>query len=177
MQTFSGVESYLHRAAKSVLLGWLREASAEAGGNDWFNLDPIDARPNRRGPNFGIWEEYPILKDGHGADPLWDEHPLRLYPDGEDEPDLGEAGIVEGPPTPEKILARGLPIGCVVDIAITHKGRIKYAVEVVHRHPTPLWKRAFLERVDVELIEVSAKGIMHQIKRPDRLPLYSRRYA
>lgn len=161
MQTFKGVESYLHRAAKGVVLEWLRAKSEAA--DFWFKMPPVQCRPNRGAPYFGIYSEWPIAKDGvMGIEHVWDET---------------EEWAGKEPPTPEELIAQGLRPFAVVDIAVLHKGRLGCAVEIVHRHPVPEWKRRFLQEHDVPLVEVCAKGVLHQVRCPDRLPIYSGRRA
>lgn len=160
MQTFEVVESYLHRAAKAVVVEWLREVAVEAGDKS-FELPPVRCRPNRAGPGYGIWPEWPITKCGIGADYLWDEL------------DPMEPG--RAPPTPDDVVARGRHLAAVIDVAVLHKGRLGCAIEIVHKHPTPEWKRNLLAAHHITLIEVCATGVLHHIKRPERLPLFNGR--
>jgi hypothetical protein len=166
VQTFEVVESYLHRAAKAVVVDWLRQAASEAEPNCWFTLDPVHYRPNRPGPYFGIWPEYPITKDGTGSEQLWDEC-------GDADPWAGTGNVI--PPTPSDVVRQGMRLAAVLDIAVCHKGRVGAAVEIVHKHPTPKWKRALLDRLSIDLIEVCATRVMHQVERPKRLPLFTGR--
>lgn len=74
-----GVESYMHRHAKSILADWLRTfaAGAESGGfipgefGDWAS-EFAYWRVNRGPPHYGVWEEWPICGDV-GVGQVWDE--------------------------------------------------------------------------------------------------------
>ncbi|WP_424140279.1 hypothetical protein [Roseomonas chloroacetimidivorans] len=153
-----GRESYMHRAAKEVVAGWLRDVAAEAGYDEYTRLGPLSWRVNRPGPSWGIWLEYPFT-DARGGSEVWDE-------------EFGDTGdcpwqdalppIVDG-----KVL--GERVAAVADIAIQHKGCIIWAVEIVHKHPCPIHKRAFYDHHHIGLIEVRASWVMRQTKRPDGL--------
>lgn len=165
MQRFKVVESYLHKAAKAVVVEWLRAAAQEAGdGAEWFKLAPVHCRPNRGAPGFGIWPEWPVA-GSLGLTELWDE----FWPDSEPRRETGTA-----PPTPEQLIAAGTRPQCVIDVGVIHKGRLGCAVEIVHKHPTPAWKVALLEAADVPLVEVDALAVLQKIERPNGLPLYRR---
>ena len=165
MQRFKVVESYLHKAAKAVVVEWLREAAQEAGGGaEWFKMAPVHCRPNRGAPGFGIWPEWPIA-GAFGLTELWDE----FWPDPDPKRATGTP-----PPTPEELIASGTRPQCVIDVGVIHKGRLGCAVEIVHKHPTPAWKAALLEAADVPLVEVDALAVLQKIERPKSLPLYHR---
>lgn len=150
MQRFEVVESYLHKSAKEVVCQWLDELASKADVAEWINLAPLHFRPGR------WYAEYPICGDGKGVNPVWDEV----------EPFVGRC------PTYEEAKAAGYRPKAVVDVGVIHKGLLVYAVELVHKNPTPLWKRALLDMLGVKLIEVSALGVLRHIKRPERLPLW-----
>lgn len=161
MQTFKVVESYLHRAAKQVVVEWLREAAKEAGeGLEWFKLHPVSCRPNRGAPFYGIHPEWPILKGQcpTGIDFVWDE--------------VTDDADGKAPPSAADLIANGKKLACVVDIGIHHKGRLGCAVEIVHKHPAPQWKRDFFAARDVQLVEVDALAVLRKIERPAQLPLW-----
>ncbi len=166
MQTFKVVESYLHKAAKDVVLGWLRAAAEKAdSGMDWFEVRPVRCRTNRAGPGFGIWPEWPITQKGpgFGAEFVWDE----VWPiEGEPAPNAP-------PPTPAEVMAAGYRLAAVIDIGVMHKGRLGCAVEIVHKHPVPQWKRDLLASYDVPLVEVCALAVLKQIEPRPFLPLWT----
>jgi hypothetical protein len=154
-----GRESYMHRAAKEVMAGWLREAAAEAGHDEYAQMGPLSWRVNRPGPGWGVWEEYPFTH-ARGGSEVWDEE------FGDDE--LSRPWESELPPVADgRIL--GEKVASVADIAIQHKGCIIWAVEIVHKHPCPIHKRAFYDHHYIGLIEVRASWVMRQTKRPHRL--------
>lgn len=62
-------ESYMHVAAKAVLTKWLRDAQEKAG--PWDD-SPFGFRPNREGPSWGVYMEYPFTEK-YGFNPVWDE--------------------------------------------------------------------------------------------------------
>lgn len=155
MQTFKVVESYLHRAAKDVVAEWLKELSESAAPAAWVTIPPLHFRPGR------WYLEYPICASGEGVHQAWDE-----YDDWR-----GRC------PTYQEVTQAGHRVACVLDLAVVHKGRVACAVEIVHKNPTPQHKRDLLARLGIELIEVSALGVMRHIKRPERLPLWTGRAA
>jgi hypothetical protein len=160
-----GRESYMHRAAKEVLVRWLREAASAEGG-DWWQLNGLAFRPNRREPFFGIHMEYPIATDASGAEQVWDEIDWQNINGEGDPPDNIPI------PTAEQLLAAGVEVGCVCDVAIWHKGMCSAVIEVVHKHPTPKWKIDFLRRMGVqEIYEISAEWVMRQTACPAAFPL------
>jgi hypothetical protein len=150
VQRFEVVESYLHQSAKDVVCRWIQELSAAAQPGEWIRLQPLHFRPGR------WYAEYPICADLNGVNPVWDE--------------LDE--FRERCPTYDEAKAAGYTPKAVVDVGVIHKGVLRYAIEVVHKNPTPPWKRALLSSLDVQLIEVSALGVMRQVKRPQQLPLW-----
>lgn len=150
MQAFKVVESYLHKSAKAVVDQWITELSDAAGTAEWIKIAPLHFRPGR------WYQEYPVCADGAGVNPVWDEF------------DEFEGRC----PTFEEVRAQGHAPKCVVDIGVIHKGALTDAIEIIHKNPTPEWKRALLARLDVNLIEVSALAVLRQIQRPERLPLW-----
>ena len=156
--SFIHTESNMHRAAKEVVAGWLREITPV---DDYCSLPPVHSRPNRSGPMRGIYLEYPIGFNREGLNPVWDES---IW--------LPGGPIEDYCPTVEELSARNIRVACVCDIAILHKGNVFQVIEIVHKHPTPRWKLDFLRRHDVEVIEISAKAVMHMCNRPTLLPLY-----
>lgn len=150
-------ESCLHQHAKEVVAGWIR---ATTGGPDhYLDIAPIVSRPNRPGPHSGVWVEYPILKDGFGAEQLWDEI------------GFDSSKMAFGPtPTFDDLAPEDrVKVACVCDIGIAHKGRIGTVVEIVHKHPTPAWKVKFLYDLDIRLIELCATRVMRAVRQPTDL--------
>lgn len=158
-----GVESYKHKFAKAILLGWLRDGAVYDKHQE-FGLvggGVLQWRVNRGAPHFGVWEEYPITRD---FSYVWDEEW-----DGD-----GDSLWTERPPTYDELLARNTPPTVIFDIAIQHKGNILYAIEVVHRHGLDDRKKAIIKELFGEhfsVFTVPAEWIMCQVERPSKLLL------
>lgn len=150
-----GSESYAHLGAKRLLLGWLRESAEAVGCDGRADFAGLNWRVNRPGPAWGVWEELPIISDGCGADPVWDETDPRW---------------LARPPSYDEVIGLGLRPMAVVDIAIQHKGRIAFAVEVRHKHPVTPPKLGFLRKIGVDVIEVPAHWVLGQVCRPSEIP-------
>ena len=153
------VESYAHKAAKAVLVGWLREA-AEADNEDrGVNFCGVSWRVNRRGPHYGVWEEYPLINRngaGTGDFPVWDEWDQ-------------EGNWIDRPPTYRECLEMGFPPKVILDVAVQHKGAIVHGFEIVHRHGITPEKRAFLKDARVKVHVVEADWVLRQICVPQIL--------
>ncbi len=169
-----GVESYAHKAAKAVVLGWLRDAAAEAGWDNTASCAGFSWRVNRRGPSFGVWAECPILEDFTGIAPTWDE----AWWD--------EAGSLEqfnhpwsfAPPSFDELVSRGTRPRAILDIAIQHKGCTICGIEIVHKHPIPPEKLAFLRHCGLmRVIELPARWVLGQIGVPAQFPVEFYRIA
>lgn len=148
------VESHAHRQAKALLAKWLREAAAAVGRDGHADFAGLSWRVNRGGPHYGVWQEYPILDDGIGLSPVWDETHERWH---------------SSPPSFDDITATGECPACVIDIAVQHKGDIAYAIEVVHKHRCDDRKIAFLTQ-RLTLLEIPAYWVLGQVDRPTEIP-------
>jgi hypothetical protein len=159
------MESYAHKAAKSVFTQWLREEAERASpGGGFANFLGIHWRVNRGAPHWGIWEEYPVLHDGTGLAPVWDEM-------GWHRPDLPPDIGNERPPTYEELKARSMIPTAILDIAIQHKGTIISGVEIVHKHAPDEHKLAFLDWRGIhKVLVIPAKWVLGQIDKPRRIP-------
>lgn len=145
----ASLESYAHQAAKRILLGWLRDVASDAGvdgGIGW--------RVNRRAPHFGVWAELPILSDGTGIEPAWDEIDRKWR---------------RRPPRYDEVVEGGFRPMAMLDIAIQHKGRIAYAIEVIHKHRCEPRRVAFLAD-KLTIIEIPAYWVLGQVGRPSDVP-------
>jgi len=151
------VESYKHRFAKTVLSGWLRDATKEQGlTSKCVQLWDFAWTPNRGDPSYGVYEEFPItdavLTSGRWVQ-TWDE--VRL-----------DSHI----PTFEELLSSGDCPHAILDIAIAHKGVITYGFEVVHKSPVSNKKAVFLWGLKyLEVYVISADWILSQVHRPAQL--------
>lgn len=150
----NGAESFAHRYAKQTLLGWLRETARKAGLYNHADFAGISWQVNRGRPHFGIWEEYPILADGLGIDPVWDEFSPKWK---------------NHPPTYDDIVGLGYRPRVIVDVAVQHKGIIAFAIEVRHKSAVSDLKVRFLTPL-LTLIEIPAYWILGQIERPEAIP-------
>lgn len=151
-----GVESYAHRAAKDVVAGWLRAEAESVGYDGWADWAGISWRVNRKGLSWGIWQELPIVSTGLGVNPVWDEfRPLSWH---------------EKPPTYDEVVALGYRPMCVVDIAIQHKGRIAFVIEIKHKHGCAPDRLRFLRELDVEVIELPTSWVLGQVATPTDIP-------
>lgn len=148
------LESYAHQGAKRLLLEWLRASAKKAGLDRNAALGDIGWRVNRRGPHFGVWEEYPVLADGTGISPVWDEVDRRWR---------------RRPPRYDEVVASGVRPMAIIDIAIQHKGCIAFAIEVVHKHHCEPRKIGFLKD-KLTLVEVPAYWALGQVARPATIP-------
>ena len=110
-----------------------------------------------------MWTEYPICLDDknevHG-DMVWDEQ-----------------GWPERPPTYAEVIGLGLLPIVIFDIALSERGMISEAFEVVHRHGVSETKTAYLERIGINVWTLDADWILSQVRRPKKLKcdlIYSR---
>lgn len=99
------IESHAHRHAKELLLLWLRIEAHAVGYDGHAGFCGLGWRVNRPAPSWGIWTEYPILADGCGANPVWDE---------------ADDAWRDRPPTFDELRERGEYPAVVLDIAIQH---------------------------------------------------------
>lgn len=162
---FTPNESYMHDAAKRVVAQWFRDSQTPLGG---VHVGDVYSRTNRFVGSKGVYLEYPIGTEGQGVCPCWDEayDPPSGSLMGESLEDL------DWVPTVEFLRAKGVRTKCVCDIMLLHKGSASVAIEIVHRHPTPMWKRLFLSKWDIKLVEVKAQAALHFTKAPKSLPFF-----
>lgn len=169
------VESYAHLMAKEIFAGWLRDLARYAcrgddctvNGRSIVNLGGICWEVDRNGPHFGIWTEYPIGRFEeypclrHGLVPVWDEE---WY--GE----KGKEPWKNRPPTYDELVHEGRPPEFIVDVAVQHKSRITYAIEIVHKNPPTDRKiKAFYE-IGIHLVTIPAAWVLGQIAPPNDIP-------
>jgi hypothetical protein len=151
-------ESYLHKSAKTVFAGWLRDAVITRDQQGYAECLGITWRTNRSGPNYGVWEEYPILSDGHGIDPVWDE--------------IGGRWIPECPiPTYDALHSAGTPPVAILDVAVQSKGLLYIGIEIVHKHDLTSRKKAILSTLGLPLLyKIPADWVLYKVRRPDSIP-------
>jgi hypothetical protein len=162
-------ESYCHLFAKQLLVSWLRDRSrligdvpVEATGDSsqsfhLIYLDPIRALVPSDDPSKGVYEEYPVCAVEHGPTSLhvpWDSNAIPSY---------------------DELLARHQAPAYILDIAISHLGKIKYGIEVVYRHDVSPAKISGLQIMTVglpfELYRVSAEWILNHCRSPNKLSM------
>jgi len=147
-------ESHAHRHAKELILLWLRIEAAAAGYDGLADFCDVSWRVNRPGPHFGVWTEYPVLSNGLGIEPVWDEQ---------------NEVWRSRPPTFDEIRERDEYPAVILDIAIQHKGRIAFGIEIAHKHRRGPSKIEFL-RDQLTLIEIPAYWVLGQVDRPTSIP-------
>ena len=149
---FKSTESNAHYYGKIVFRDWLWKKSDYNRKHNYKNVLSI-FEWDCNDVNKGVLLEYPILsktltdgrKDILGLRSVWSEYP-----------------------TAEQILQRKLRIEATIDLVIYEKGRIKYGIEIVHKHVCTKAKREFLYslneyNIDFPVYEVSASWILDQI--------------
>jgi hypothetical protein len=138
-------ESYGHDSAKKIFAKWLRES------HDGIEIsyDTIYARTNRDGKNLGVYEEYPIEDHMLWDEKGWDQDKWPNY----------------------DYMKKQKKEFYIADIAIAHKGAIKYAIEIIHKNKPSLKKILFLENIGIKIIQIPSSWVLNQIKKPNKLPL------
>ena len=165
-----------------MLVGWFRDAAEQTDG-DYWKCCGMGACPNRKGPFWGIFEEYPICDFQRDGQPVWDEDdwwehkefaarggPKGLIVDEyEWEGTSCKCKWMPRPPTRDELITIGLAPRAILDIACTHKGNVLFGVEIVHKHPIPPQKAVFLETCGFPIFEVKASWLLSQVSIPKRM--------
>jgi hypothetical protein len=139
-------ESYAHYYSKHIMKSWfVQKYNQHKPISNYFIFDWI---AEFRDPDKGIRLEYPIIsrevkgkKDYFGLDPVWSGK----YPDL------------------DKVKDNGRTIEAVIDLVVISENKLKYGIEVVHKHPTPVSKILILKEIKLPVYEISAKWIMSQL--------------
>jgi hypothetical protein len=168
------VESYKHKAAKSVLAGWLREPILAGQGDYLLNGD----RPNRyTSKGCGVHEEYPICLAGgslQGANYCWDELGWQLN----EENGLGRKELVgetlSDIPTYRQCIKLGMSPIVIFDVMTLCKGEASNAYEVVHKNPVSAEKKKRLQQIFkvsriLKVHVIDAEWILSQVRTPSDL--------
>lgn len=146
-------ESYMHYYAKEIIQEWLISAWKFNSKNSYTNtLFIFEWKVDHSDPNYGVRLEYPILS--------------KLKPDGT-KMVLGVDTVWVSYPSLDK-LANGVKIESVFDLAIIEDGKVKYGIEVVHKHLCSKKKRAFLKEhaPHIPVYEISAEWVLNQVLGP-----------
>lgn len=166
-------ESYKHKAAKAVVIGWLRAAAAAAGYDGSATTCNLSWRVNRRGPEWGVWDEYPIALDPDGTRVgdrlLWDE--TDWWQGAWSTPCVCEPFILcecrpYRPPSYEALLAMRYRPLAILDIAVQHKGAILYGIEIVHTSAPSAEKVAILDDLACQTLVLDAEWVLRQVAPP-----------
>ena len=163
-----GVESYLHRYAKIVMCGWLRKKIRIGSKFKGLSNIPLELETHGEKPLFNVYSEYPVCKDKDGIliglDCGWEEW-LKKHDKLDDVkskyhiPTLWEL----------KNNFKELKVLYIFDIAVIDKhrtNRVKYVIEIQHKHSCTTKKINFIKEHTIIGYEISAQKIMEQVKLP-----------
>ena len=146
-------ESYMHHYAKEIIQSWLISAWQFNRKNNYTNtLFIFEWKVDCSDSNYGIRLEYPILS--------------KLRPDST-KMVLGVDTAWTSYPNLDK-LTDGVKIESVLDLAIIEDGKVKYGIEVVHKHICSKRKRIFLKEhaPHIPVYEISAEWVLGQVRGP-----------
>jgi len=178
-----GVESYMHKYAKTVLAGWLRKKIRI--GENYKGLDniPLCLLPEGGGekyPMCNIYVEYPICKDKDGnvigltmnADKGdFDKshiHPWEQWLKKYNRKFSAKHNVPSSFELKPYIDSGELTVLHIFDlIAIDpKKGCVDSVFEICHKHPVTPYKKKFIEDNGLKGYEISAEWIMNKVKSP-----------
>lgn len=152
-----GKESYCHFYAKEILRSWLVQAYKRNDKMGYPNKFYIfEWEIDKRMTDCGIKLEYPLLTStlANGTTEYLGLTTWTKYPDLDK-------------------LSDNVRVEAVFDLVICENNRIKYIIEIVHKHICSQAKRDLLATLDIPAYEISAEWILSQLvdQRPTRLPL------
>lgn len=174
-RTRKSVESYAHKAAKQVVVGWLRDIAESTYNDPLKDYTPRDVglglhwRINRGAPHYGVWEEYPILEDETGINPVWDEWNYEP-PVWDGRSYVLQSPYSKAPPTYEGLIQLGYVPKVILDVGVQHKGTLVAGVEIVHKNPPAPPKIEFLRGKLSALLVLPASWVLSQIGTPNGCP-------
>ena len=145
----SSKESYMHFYAKKILEEWFISAWKYNKKMQYDNkLYIFDWEIDCSDANYGVRIEYPILSKTQGNNKIL----------------LGAPSVWIKYPDMDK-LGDKVKVEAVLDLAIIENGKIKYGIEVVHKHVCSKNKRSFLKTYlpDLKVYEISAEWILNQL--------------
>jgi hypothetical protein len=141
-------ESYMHYYAKEIVRSWFVSATKYNREHGYanklyiFSWSPEYATTGQG--DYGVRLEYPILSTPHtlvGVDPCWADYPA-----------LDQLGT-------------DVDVTAILDIAILDGGRLRYGIEIVHKHICSSKKRESLCAIPgLTVYELSAEWVLSQIR-------------
>jgi hypothetical protein len=161
------VESYAHKAAKATVVKWFRDVSP-------LSYRPmvcgVDWQVNRGPPHWGIWEEYPVLQNRVGINPVWDEYcfpHVHMVPNR----DGAYSPFSDAPPSYQYLKSIGCAPKAILDVAVQHKGAIGCGIEIVHKHGLSHEKLEFLKKAWLcSLLVLPCAWVLGQVSPPLTVP-------
>lgn len=153
----------MHKAAKSVVAGWLRDAAKNKGPDGQASFRNILWEP-ANDAHLGVYEEYPVVR-------YREDHQRRV-----DEIYVGKSSIgytgqwrhrgYMVPPTYEKCVELGMIPSVIFDILVTGNWETYFAVEIIHKNPISHEKIEKLKKINIPVISFSASWVLAQIGKP-----------
>jgi hypothetical protein len=155
-------ESYKHAAARATVAEWIDQiqyasdhcpnmpeyCTLQLARTNMADLIGVAWRHNRNAQvEVPFIEGEDSLCDGGGCN-AWDE---RGY---------------ERPPSYEQCIADGLDVAMIFDVAVYHKGYMRFAFEICHAHPVPEHKAERLREGRLPVFELDAEWVLRQVTRP-----------
>jgi hypothetical protein len=142
-------ESLAHYYGKHAIRNWLIERVKEGNGKCYILNWHVHQAAESDVCKKGISLEYPIIRTLNGEVlgllQTWNEYPKEQT---------------------------NLKIEAVIDVMVSHNGKPRYGIEVVHKHICDDRKRQLLAQLAVEhnmtFYEISAEWVMNQLI--DRIP-------
>jgi hypothetical protein len=164
-----GVESYLHKYAKVVVSSWLRKKiriGKKFKGMSNLKLDLDYEELKKQKPMLGVYMEYPVCKDMKtkkkiGIDIMWNKW---LVDNNLDSKVKSKSRI----PTSYELkdIESYAKVVGVFDIGIITNNKLKYVIEIEHKHPTTPKKIKFIQDNNIKGYEISAQKVMEQVQCP-----------
>jgi len=161
----SRVESYRHTAAKQTVF-------------DWFTNCIREQQDGLR----NVYCDGIQLSDSFGSAQICVEHPFFLehkpvFYNGEAFDGFSPWGDAKAEwrdrsPTIEELVALGRWPKFICDIVVFLSGVPVYAIEIIHAAPVSYEKRHWLNRNGITVIEMPARRVLGQVRRPEKLPIF-----
>ena len=163
------LESYAHKAAKATVVKWFRDAALSSRSGEAI-VCGVDWRVNRGPPHWGVWEEYPVLSDRVGINPVWDEYCFEHVHTVE-MPHHQYSPFTEEPPSYEYLKSIGRAPKAILDVVVQHKGAIGCGIEIVHKNGVSTEKFDFLRNAWLgSLLVLPCAWVLGQVAPPISVP-------